>query len=193
MRLPVKELKEELKKRGQSTTGEKEELRARLKEAIELNVPIASGNEAPCHESMSGLDVTARWEMLTPNEFPVPEPENVDLSHRPPTERDATINRKYGFRETFIQVPFTENTEKMAYVCPEGTNTNRKKTQRRGSALLLGNIVPRCRSVQERLVGQIPPSLGNMALTKRAISWIGSQHSCRLLQMQTWWIRPLPT
>jgi hypothetical protein len=118
-RLPVKELKEELKKRGRSTTGKKEELRARLKEAIELNVPIASGNEPPHHESMSGLDVTARWEMLTPNEFLVSEPENVDLSHRPPTERDATINRKYGFRETFIRVPFTGTTKKMAYVRPE--------------------------------------------------------------------------
>jgi hypothetical protein len=80
---------------------------------------------------MSGLDVTTRWEMLTPNAFPVPEPENVDQSHRPPTKRDATINRKYGIRETFIQVPFTGTTEKMAYVRPEGTNTNRKKTQRK--------------------------------------------------------------
>ena len=131
MRLPVKELKEELKKRGRSTTGEKTKLRACLKEAIELNVPIALGNEAPCHESMSGLDVTARWEMLTPNEFPVPEPENVDLSPWPPTERDATINWKYGFRETFVQVPFTGTTKKMAYVCPEGMNANRKKTQRK--------------------------------------------------------------
>jgi hypothetical protein len=130
-RLPVKELKEELKKRGRSTSGKKEELRARLKEAIELNVPVASGNEAPRHESMSGLDVTARWDMLTPNEFPVPEPENVDLSHRAPTERDATINRKYGFTETFVRVPFTGTTEKMAYVRPEGINANRMKTQRK--------------------------------------------------------------
>jgi hypothetical protein len=99
-------LKEELKKRGRSTTVNKEELRARMKEAIELNVPIASSNEAPCHESMSGLEVTARWEMLTPNEFPVPEPDNIDRSQRPPTKRDATINRNYRFRETFVRAPF---------------------------------------------------------------------------------------
>jgi hypothetical protein len=77
-------------------------LQARLKEAIENNVPIASGREAPRHESMNGLDVTARWELLTRNEHPVPEPENADASHRPPTERDVAINPKYGFVETFV-------------------------------------------------------------------------------------------
>ena len=89
---------------------------AHLKEAIELNVPIALSNKAPCHESMSGLDVMARWEMLTPNEFSVPKPKNVDSIHRPPTKRDATINRKYGFRETFVRVLCTGTAKKMAFV-----------------------------------------------------------------------------
>jgi hypothetical protein len=50
MHLAIKELKEELKKRGKNAKGKKEELRARLKEAIELNVPIALGDEAPHYE-----------------------------------------------------------------------------------------------------------------------------------------------
>ena len=168
MRLPVKELKEELKKRGQSTTGEKEELWARLKEAIELNlnVPIASGNEAPHHKSMSGLDVTARRELLTPNEFPVPELGSVDSSHQPSIKRDATINQKYSFREIFVRVPFTGTTKKMAYICLEGTNANQKKTQRKRKKSQTRQIVPRCRSVQERSVGQTPPSSSNTTSMK---------------------------
>ena len=47
MRLGMNELKAELRKRGRSIGGKKAELQARLKEAIENNVPIASGREAP--------------------------------------------------------------------------------------------------------------------------------------------------
>jgi hypothetical protein len=65
MRLGVNELKAELKKRGRPTGGKKADMQARLKEAIINNVPIASGSEPPRHESMNGLDVTARWELLT--------------------------------------------------------------------------------------------------------------------------------
>jgi len=131
MRLGVNELKAELKKRGRSTGGKKAEMRARLKEAIMNNVPIASGSEAPRHESMNGLDVTARWELLTRQLYPVPEPENEDSTHRPPTERDAAINPKYGFVETFVRVPFSGMTEKMLYIRPSGREVNRKKTQRK--------------------------------------------------------------
>jgi hypothetical protein len=38
-----------------------------------------------------GVGRDGRWEMLTPNEYPVPEPENADLSHRPPTERESEV------------------------------------------------------------------------------------------------------
>ena len=68
---------------------------------------------------------------MTPNEEPVPEPENVDSIHWPSTKRDATINQKYGFKETFVRVPFTGTTKKMAYTRPEGMSANRKKTQRK--------------------------------------------------------------
>jgi hypothetical protein len=60
MALKTKELKEELRKRGRSMLGKKGELQERLREAILLNVPVATGNEARRHESMSGLDMTAR-------------------------------------------------------------------------------------------------------------------------------------
>ncbi len=133
MRLSVKELKEELRKREQNAK-EKEELRACLKEAIVLNVPIASSNEAPRHESIAGLDITARRELFTPNEEPVPEPENLDTSHWLPTERDATVNLKYCFQETSVRVPFMGTTEKMAYTRPQGRNANRKKTQQKKKA-----------------------------------------------------------
>ena len=106
-------------------------MQARLTEAIESDAPIASGREAPHHESMNGLDVMARWELLTRNEHPVPEPENKDLTHRPPTERDAMINPKYGFQETFVRVKFTGTTEKMLYVRPKGRSVNRKKTAKK--------------------------------------------------------------
>ena len=128
MRLGMNELKAQLKKRGRSTGGGKVELQTRLKEAIELNVPIVSGSEAPRHESMNGLEVTARWDLLLMrNEYPVPKPENKDSSHRPPTERDATINPKYCFQETFVRVKFTGTTEMMLYIRPNGRAVNRKK------------------------------------------------------------------
>ena len=131
MHLGMIELKAELRKWGRSIGGGEAELQARLKEAIENNVPIASGSEAPRHESMNGLDVTARWELLTRQLYPVPEPENEDSTHRPPTERDAAINPKYGFVETFVRVPFSGMTEKMLYIRPSGREVNRKKTQRK--------------------------------------------------------------
>ncbi|MFM7613131.1 MAG: SAP domain-containing protein, partial [Synechococcales cyanobacterium] len=42
--LGVKELKEELRKRGRATTGKKGELADRLKEAIEQNMPISAAD-----------------------------------------------------------------------------------------------------------------------------------------------------
>ncbi len=65
--LNVARLKEELKRRGRSIAGKKADLQARLKEAIVLNVLVASGGGESVrrHESMSGLDITARWELLT--------------------------------------------------------------------------------------------------------------------------------
>ena len=68
---------------------------------------------------------------MTRTEYPVPEPKNKDSTHRPPTKRDATINPKYGFQETFVRVKFTGTIGKMLYIWPNGRAVNRKKTQRK--------------------------------------------------------------
>ncbi len=65
MKLLVKELKEELKKRGRAITEKKPELQDCLKEAVWLNVPVADPLEEARHESMAGLDMTAKWVPLT--------------------------------------------------------------------------------------------------------------------------------
>ena len=64
-RLGVKELKDELRKRGRSITGKKGELVARLVEVVAANVPVLASNDAPRHESMAGVDVGAEWVLLT--------------------------------------------------------------------------------------------------------------------------------
>ena len=56
----MKELKDELHKRGRSITGEKGELAARLVEAVAANVPVLASDDAPQHESMAGVDVGER-------------------------------------------------------------------------------------------------------------------------------------
>eukprot|EP00957_Ditylum_brightwellii_P100881 7688603-Ditylum_brightwellii.AAC.1 len=49
---------------------------------------------------MNGLEVTAYWEQLTLNDFPVDNPENIDEMLRPPIELEAgNIKPKYGFKE----------------------------------------------------------------------------------------------
>lgn len=130
-KLSVKELKDELRKRGRSITGKKGELAARLVEAVAANVPVLSSDDAPRHESMAGVDVGAEWVLLTSNAVPVPEPENADSSHRPPTERDGIVTPKYGFVETFDRMPFTGTTEKMRYTRPKGASSNRKNRDKR--------------------------------------------------------------
>ena len=122
MCMSVAQLQDALKKRERGSHGKKGDLQDRLKEAICLNMPVTSGNDvARQHESMAGLDVKAKWELLTRCDNPVPEPKNADANLRPPTERNATLNPKYGFTETFNRIQFTAGTtEKMRYCHPEG-------------------------------------------------------------------------
>jgi hypothetical protein len=134
MKLSVAQLKAELKKRGRVTGGNKSVLQVRLKEAIDLNVPVseeAGGDEAPRPDFMAGLDVTARWELLTRCDDPVPESDNDDGSLRPTTEMNAAVNPKYGFVETFSCIPFTGTTEKMRYCCPDGRSVNRLRWEKK--------------------------------------------------------------
>jgi hypothetical protein len=106
--LNVAQLKEELKRRGRSIAGKKGDLQACLKEVIVLNVPVAlgGGELVRHHESMSGLDIMARWELLTPKDKPIPEPKSKDPSLRPPTELDGSMNPKYAMKETFVRGSF---------------------------------------------------------------------------------------
>jgi hypothetical protein len=88
MRLTAARLREELRKRGRATGGNKSAMQERLKEAIELKVPVSgkSGvNEARRPDFMGGLDVTARWELMTLCKDPVPKPNNNDDTLRQPT------------------------------------------------------------------------------------------------------------
>ena len=60
-KLKVAELKVELKKRRRGVRGDKEFLIARLKAAMDANVPVSVAvSAAPREPGMGGLDVTAR-------------------------------------------------------------------------------------------------------------------------------------
>jgi hypothetical protein len=137
MRLNAVRLREELRKRGRQTGGNKHAMQERLKEAIAMNVPVLDGQSTETNESrrpdfMTGLDVTAKWELLTHCESPVPEPTNDDETLRPPTEMNANPNPKYGFVETFDRIPFTGTTEKMLYCCSfSGQSVNRSRRDRK--------------------------------------------------------------
>jgi hypothetical protein len=65
---------------------------------------IGGGESVWCHESMAGLDVTARWELLNPKDTPVPEPKNKEQSLRPPTELEGSTNPKYAIREDVVRI-----------------------------------------------------------------------------------------
>ena len=119
MKLGVKELRDELKLRGWATSGNKQALQACLREAIKQNIPVSTTAAPPRHECMNGLDVTARWVLLTCNTTPIPEPVNIDASLHPPTERDGTLNPKYGFQEKFECIPFSGTMTKMTYLMKE--------------------------------------------------------------------------
>jgi hypothetical protein len=108
----VNALKDELKKRGRQTGGNKSALIERLVEAVNANVPVTE-NTVKRHESMNGLDVTAVWIPLTKNPIPITEPTNEDADLHPPTERDAPVNPKYEFIERFDRIPFSGTTKNM--------------------------------------------------------------------------------
>ena len=88
-------------------TGNKDVLASHLKQVIMTNVSVSKeASSAKREADMNGLDVTARWELLTHNQTPIPEPYNVDGALRPPTERDAPINPKYNTMTILYALPF---------------------------------------------------------------------------------------
>ena len=87
-----------------------------MREAIVENVPISEAfGTVPLEAGMGGLNTTARWHLLTPNPTPFPNHVNVDASLRPPTERDAPVNPRYGYDERFVRTLFAGTMEKMVY------------------------------------------------------------------------------
>ncbi len=100
LKLGVKELKKELRKQGCTATGKKADLIICLQDAILNSVPVSESVEIQ-HESLNGLDMSAKWVEHTIKDILVPEPRNDDGTIRPPTERNATTNPKYGFKEKF--------------------------------------------------------------------------------------------
>ena len=94
-------------------------LQQRLRE--NLNLPVGpgvgddegGGGTTPRDASMGGLPFSAHWELLTPNPIPILESENEDTTLRPPSKRDAPINPKYGYDETFDRRPFTGTNAKL--------------------------------------------------------------------------------
>ncbi len=120
MCLLVTQLKEKLRKRGRGTQKRKSNLQDCLKEVILLNMPVVLGNEACHHNCMAGLDVMAKWELLTWCNEPIPKPNTVDADLRPPTKMNAAMSPKYGFVETFDHIPFTGTMEKMQFCRLDG-------------------------------------------------------------------------
>jgi hypothetical protein len=117
-KMKVKEIKEHLEKRGQSTAGNKGPLAEQLRAAIEVGLPVLE-NIHPYQALMNHLDATARWDLLPQDPTPIPQPVNNNTILRPPTERDAPITKKFGYSVQLDREPFS------------GTTANLPKAQRR--------------------------------------------------------------
>ena len=97
--LNVSAQKNELKKRGTGVSGNKLALVLRLNAAIRDGIPIQEEVAVDRGANLNGVYVTAHWRLLTKNPTPINKPTNEDTSLLPPTERDVTINPKYGYDE----------------------------------------------------------------------------------------------
>ena len=108
--LNVAALKNESKMRGKGVSGNKRALVMRLTAVICDGIPIQEECDVVRGAHLNGVDVTDHWRLLTKNPTPIDKPINEDTSLRPPTERDAPINPKYGYDELFDRAPFLGTT-----------------------------------------------------------------------------------
>ena len=122
---------EYLAERGLPIYGSKAEKMKRLLEGKKKKKKAAK-QPKKTDNPLAGLPPGAEWVLLNPAPEPVPEPENVDLTLRPPSELEAKkVNPRYEYSETFDRVPFTGTDEFLPRPpekkqCPEG----RKKKAR---------------------------------------------------------------
>ena len=119
-------------------------------ECIQQNVPVST-TAVERDDSMSGLDVTAKWELLTPNPTPIPELVNEDSNLRPPTEREGTVNPKFAYDERFDRMPFKGTTLKMQYKYSKKKPGKRKRGP--GKSKLSPTRKSRTLTVKERVEG----------------------------------------
>ena len=104
MAMKVLELRNELKKQGLNVHGKKEELRNRLRDAIERNLPIRAARDMAVttgDEEMAGgiFDPTAKWVLLKPDEDDVVNEDGLrDVDgeeYRAPTEPENEERGEY--------------------------------------------------------------------------------------------------
>jgi hypothetical protein len=108
-KLSVAQLREDLSKRDLWKEGKKNELRLRLKDAMEIRVlyrdPKVSAKDAQ-QEVVAGFSQHAKWCLLNPIEDVVKEPENAFTgAHAPtiPSQDAAHVPQKTKFRRTLQQ------------------------------------------------------------------------------------------
>jgi hypothetical protein len=110
-KLKVKELRDELKKRGLSVIGNKVALFDRLTDALQKRVVILSHEAvaARATDDVRGFASTAKWIPLDPIPVPLTEPINVSRAMRAPTipEGDAEfVPQKFNYAQRFDREPF---------------------------------------------------------------------------------------
>ncbi len=135
--MTTKELKGKLKRKGWTIRGKKEDLINMMAMAIESNVPVTA-TAIEQYASLIGLDVTAKWELLTAGHLLVPEPRNEDARMSLPTECNAPTNPKFSFKETFDCMKFTGTLDKWA----TSESLNLLGGNKRGSYCQQGKVKP---------------------------------------------------
>jgi hypothetical protein len=115
-------LRDELRKRGQSTNGNKTTMVHRLLTGVPRRMPrdaavrrnqnnTNEGNDDRIRGELNGFAVGAKWRELTPNEVPVSNPESRGNLRAPTAPEGEEFNDRHNFDCTFDHAPFTELCE----------------------------------------------------------------------------------